>query len=147
MQESPKYEFTFDLVHDDSANIEQIYELNRFKYKQEDNFLYEGKLCLLTEDKEFKVETNCFLTKDGIVIVEDWELAKEFINDDNPYTEIVFYKQDSTQGYKVLLDDEIQWMRADAPDVALPDNYLLLDEPEQHDYEDFKDEIKNKFKY
>lgn len=126
--------------------VESFYELNKYKYKNENNFLYEGKVALLTEDNNFLVDTNAFLTKDGIIIVEDWELAKEFLNDSNPLTEIVFFKNEEKNGFKVLLDDDIQWMRADTPEVQLPEKFINLEQEDKENYEQFKKDINQKFK-
>lgn len=140
--------FGFNLVdlNDENVSIEDYYASNMYKYKSENNFLSEGVLCLMTEDNKFNVNTNCFLTNDGIIIVEDWELAKEFLNDDNVNTEIVFFFPDKQVGYKVLLDDNIQWMRADAPGVKLPDGFKNLDEEDLTNYNNFNQEIQSKFK-
>lgn len=147
MNNLTEYNLGFSLTTPQEVQtVESFYELNKYKYKNENNFLYEGKVALLTEDNNFLVYTNAFLTKDGIIIVEDWELAKEFLNYSNPLTEIVFFKNEEKNGFKVLLDDDLQWMRADTPEVQLPEKFINLEQEDKENYEQFKKDINQKFK-
>lgn len=92
------------LNDNDDITYEQYYQKNLDKIKAEGNFITEGILEAQYDNNKDTYQLKAFIAKDGLVVVEDWELLEDIIMSPIAADEVYFIANENK--YNVFIDDE-----------------------------------------
>lgn len=84
----------------DTLTLEDYYNKNKEKFTKEDNILLEDQLVFELNSNNFK--TPAFITKNGYVVVGDWDMVSELLM--SPIPPKTYISEDNTKyEYPILL--------------------------------------------